>query len=132
MNPAAFFFGYIFWHYSTALVDILRVWGNMLWFVHHFFSTKMLAKTLFSPWQRMHESYPKKGRFDPQYLIGTLVVNLLMRLVGALVRLFFIALSLIASVIVFLFGVIFMLFWFLAPVVIVYLFFIGLGFVAAA
>ena len=130
MNPIAFIGGYIAWHYSAALADILRVWGNMMWFTFHFFSTGRLVTTLFSPWQRMQEEYPKKGTFDIEYFLGTLAVNIIMRLVGFIVRVIFIAASLMLAAIGLLGGVLFMAFWLVAPAAVVYLFMIGLNLTA--
>ena len=130
MNPIAFIGGYIAWHYGAALADMLRVWGNMMWFTFHFFSTGRLAATLFSPWQRMHEEYYGKGKFDIEYFLGTLAVNTLMRLVGFIIRVIFIAISLVFAVIGVIGGVFFMAFWLVAPVAIIYLFIIGLGLTA--
>ena len=116
MNPVAFVISYTKWHYSNALLDIIRVWGNFLWLSLHFFSTGTLLRTFFSPFMRMHEEYPGKGNFDPEYFAGTLVVNIIMRIVGILVRTIFIVLSVsIFSAILF-FGIIFIALWITAPI----------------
>ena len=130
MNPIAFIGEYIAWHYSAALADILRIWGNMMWFNFHLFSTGSLTLTLFSPWQRMQEEYPRKGTFDVEYFLGTLVVNIIMRFVGFIVRILFIAISLTLAAIGLAGGVLFMAFWLIAPVAIIYLFLLGLNFAA--
>lgn len=116
MNPVAFILVYTRWHYGTALFDILRVWGNFLWLSLHFFSTKTLVSTLFSPFMRMQEEYPEKGHFDPEYFAGTILVNTIMRFVGFLVRLVFILLSLIAFSLVFVLGSMFLVLWIFAPI----------------
>ena len=130
MNPVAFVIAYLTWHYGEGLRDVFRVWGNFLWFPIHMFSTGTLVMTLFSPWKRMQEDLPEKGHFDPEYWAGSILVNIIMRIVGFLVRVIFIAISLLAFAIVFVFGLVFVGFWFVAPVGIFVLFFSGLGFAA--
>ncbi len=130
MNPVLFVTDYLKWHYGTGLFDILRVWGNFLWFVIHTSSFFELLKTLFSPWKRMQEDKPSKGTFDPGYYIGSLVINFLMRMVGFLVRLVIIALAIVAFSIIFTFGAAFLLFWFVSPFAIFFIFFNGLAFLS--
>lgn len=124
MNLVTVLFGYISWHYSKAIFDILGVWVNFLWWTQHFFSLPTLAKTLFSPWKRLHEEY-KRGIIDEDFF-ANLVVNTLMRIVGALFRLVIIIIGLIFLLLVFTLGLIFLIFWFVAPVAIVIFFIYGL------
>ena len=119
MNLAAFLIVYTKWHYGNATTDIVRVWGNFLWLSLHFFSTKTLAQTLFSPFMRMHEEYPEKGHFDPGYFAGTIFMNTLMRFIGFLVRAVFILVSIFVFSIIFAIGVLFIGLWFTAPIVLV-------------
>ena len=126
MNPVLFVADYIRWHYSLALFDILRVWGNFMWFVLHVSSTGLLIKTFLSPWKRMHEEKPPKGTFDPGYYAGSILVNALMRIVGMGIRSFIIALSLLVFGAVFLLGLVFVGFWVVAPIAIFIMFGSGL------
>lgn len=129
INPVAFIGSYLLWHYGNALTNIVVVWGNFIWFIFHFFSTFVLLRTLFAPWERIHEAYPKKGQFDLEFFFGTLLVNIIMRIVGALVRLAFILISLALFLCVFSVGSLFIVFWVVAPLGIFYLFNMGLGLV---
>lgn len=70
----------IFWHYSRAYADIFHIWLDILYFVSNYFSVPLLLRTFFGPWRRMGEI--KKGYFDPRYFI----IDILMRIVGMLVR----------------------------------------------
>lgn len=124
MNPITILNGYFLWHYTSAFTDFLRVWGNFLWFVQHFFSIPSLFKTLFSPWKRLHEEYQKGLNSD---FFGTLVVNAIMRIIGVIVRLIFIIIGTIFLIVVFLGGLLFFLFWIIMPFAIVTLFITGLG-----
>lgn len=76
---------YTYWHYTTALphlLDHIKVFMTFLW---RFFDVPTLLSTLLAPWRRLGESY--EGGFDLKDAIGTFIVNSLMRLVGAVVRL---------------------------------------------
>lgn len=130
MNPVLFVTDYVRWHYGAALFDMLRVWGNLLWFIIHTSSFFDLFKTLLSPWKRMHEEKPPKGTFDPSYYVGSLTVNALMRVVGLVVRLFLITIALVLFSITFAVGVFFMLFWLIAPVAIFIIFLNGLALIS--
>lgn len=113
MNPFVIITGYLTWHYTKAFADIFVVWGNFLWFVLHFFSVPVLFRTLFSPWRRLHEVY-QKG-FDPGAFFGTLIVNLIMRVVGVAIRIAFIIIGLVFFLFVLVTGILFFLFWIIAP-----------------
>lgn len=114
---------YFGWHYSQALVAWWRIYGNGLWFLFHFFSVALLFRTLFSPWRRLAESYP--GRFAPESIAETLVVNLLMRLVGFTIRVIFLSVALVVLAGAFLLGWITLIVWLCAPFLIPILFFTG-------
>jgi hypothetical protein len=114
MELVAFMPYYAVWHYTGAIADILRIWRNYLWFFYHFFSIPVLLKTLFSPWRRLQEEY--KGGFDIESFFSTIIVNIMMRFVGALVRLVFIIAGIAILTIVFLAGLAFLVFWMVLPV----------------
>jgi hypothetical protein len=124
MNVFVLFGGYFKWHYGRGFVDIMRVWRNFLWFTLHFFSVPLLIRTLFSPWQRLHEEY-KKG-FDLKSFFSTLLVNTLMRIVGSIIRLLFIIIGIILFFAVAIAGLLFLAFWVVAPFGIVVIFLAGL------
>lgn len=105
---------YFYWHYTRALSDFFRVWGNFFWFFWHFFSIGLLLGTLFSPLQRLDEQY-KKGLYPEQWF-ETFVVNSLMRLTGAVVRLVLIVIGIVALLATAVFGVCFFIAWLLVPV----------------
>lgn len=114
MNLIGFMPYYAVWHYSGALADIYRIWRNYLWFFYHFFSIPVLLKTLFVPWRRLQEEY--KGGFNLESFFATIIVNIMMRFVGALVRLVFIIVGSIILAGVFFAGLAFMLVWITVPV----------------
>lgn len=114
---------YILWHYSRALVDLTTNWKNFLWFLYHFFSIPLLVKTLFAPWERMDEAY-RKG-FDPESFFSTLVVNTVMRVVGAFMRSAIIIFGLISLVIGLVGGVFIIVLWLLIPLIVIGLLILG-------
>ena len=104
---------YILWHYTRAPLNFLGVWMNMLWFIGHFFSMPILLKTLFQPIQRLSERY--EGGLDLKRFGEVLVVNTLMRILGFLMRSFFITLGLVFLGVGFCLGFILFIAWFFLP-----------------
>lgn len=90
-----------------------RIFGNMVWFLYNFFSIPILLRTLFAPFKRLDEGY-KKG-LDLGAFFETLIVNMLMRLVGAALRLFLIMIGLVAVAVACIFYLFIFLVWLLAP-----------------
>lgn len=72
------------WHFTKGLFSLLVHIKHFLWFLYHFFSIKILLKTLFSPWKLEGEGY-KRG-FSIENFFETFVVNTLMRIVGFCIR----------------------------------------------
>lgn len=125
MNPVAFISAYILWHYSSALSGIATLSIRALWFMTHFFSLSLLLRTLFSPWKRLHETY--QGGLNLENLFSIIVVNTLMRIVGALFRIVVIAIGVICVIGVAVLSILFFVVWLLAPLVIITLFSVGIS-----
>lgn len=77
-------FGYLKWHYGKALITTFTFWKNILAFLFNYFSIKSLVSNFFSPWKRLADSYPK--RFDLKIYFFTFLLNIIMRIVGILLR----------------------------------------------
>src|SRR3990167_1057381 len=84
MGFAVFLKDYVLWHYGEGIKNITALGLNFLRFENHFFSQKLLLKTLFSPYRRMQERY-KKG-FDVEAFLESAIINFITRLVGFLLR----------------------------------------------
>ena len=84
MGFAVFLKDYVLWHYWEGIKNIAALGLNFLRFENHFFSQKLLLKTLFSPYRRMQERY-KKG-FDVEAFLESAIINFITRLVGFLLR----------------------------------------------
>jgi len=126
MAYAGLFLSYFKWHYSLALRDFFSVGSSIVWFLYNFFSIPLLTRTLFSPWKKLQER--RKRGFDIEDFFAVLLVNLLMRIVGAIVRLATIILGFLAilgfvSVALVMFTV-----WLLMPLIVVSLIGTGIGF----
>lgn len=113
---------YIFWHYTKALKDIVRIIVNYLWFAVNFFSIGLLFKTLLSPWRRLNVS---SGRHGEESIFGAIIINVLMRFIGFFARLAVIIFGIVSCVIVIVGGIAFVLLWLLLPAIIIILFFAG-------
>ena len=116
---------YLRWHYTTAFVDMFRVDGNIIWFLWHFFSISDTFRTFLSPWQRISERY--KTGLDIPDIASTFVVNILMRLLGIIMRsvlLFFALVSFFATIV--LLSVLVFL-WMFMPVFLIMLAFFGIS-----
>lgn len=111
---------YAKWHYGQALADIARVWRNYLWFFYNFFSIPVLISTFLTPFNLLGEPYRKGGGFDVGKLFETLLVNVLMRFVGAGVRLSTIITGFFVLVVIFIIGAVALAVWVAMPLVIVW------------
>ena len=124
MSPVFLFTDYFLWHYTRAFAGILTLWTNLMWFLIHFFSIPVLLKTLFSPLKRVKEEY--KGGNVEDYL-GAFVVNVMTRVIGALIRIPIILIGLISMFVLCIGLFLFLTFWLVAPAALVFLFILGLA-----
>jgi hypothetical protein len=106
---------YILWHYTLGFRSAATFGGNLVRFLFNFFSIALLLKTLFAPWRRLGEGYAKGLR--PGAWFETLVVNTLMRLVGAIIRLGLIVAGLAALVAGLVLAVVILIVWLLLPII---------------
>lgn len=108
---------YLHFHYGRGLRELLGVAQNLLWFILHFFSIKLLFRTLFAPWHRLGEAYGSIINFEAFFSV--FIVNILMRLVGFVTRSVVIVMGLIAYVVTFVGSVAMFLVWVFAPILFV-------------
>ncbi len=116
---------YFSWHYLRAWKELFNVWLNFLWFTIHFFSIPELFRSLFSPWKRMTEE--RKPGFQFEDLASFFIINLLSRLVGAILRTTIIVAGLVMLTLVIITGVITYIFWLFAPLIVVSSFVFGIS-----
>jgi hypothetical protein len=118
---------YLVWHYSRAYIEFSRVWFNLMWFVAHFFSILDLMKSWLSPWKRMIEER-KKG-WDVEELLSSMVINIISRILGGIMRTVIIALGLASLIITFVGGILVYLIWTVAPALIIGLIIMGASYI---
>lgn len=111
---------YLGWHYGRGTRETVIVFKDFLLFVPSFFSIGTLLKTLFSPIQRLKETY--KGGLEIEDLLEVIVINLLMRIIGFTIRVFFIVLGLIAFFVTFVLEIFLFLIWLVLPFLLAFAF----------
>lgn len=109
---------YLRWHYGQALKGVFSITANIVWFFWHFFSIGILSETLFAPWERLREE--RKRGLDINDFLITLIINTVMRAVGAIVRLTFILIGLALIAVAFVSGILFFCAWLIFPAVIIF------------
>ena len=118
---------YVVWHYSRAFTDMFGIWKNFLWYINHLFSVPDVIMTLFAPWKRLQE---KKVNIlkDPQEFFMNLVVNLIMRLIGLLVRTVILVIALTCFAVIIVLGFVVAVTWLFLPLLLVEMLITGLTF----
>jgi len=119
---------YIRWHYSDGFRGIFDVAGDLVWFVYHFFSLPLLAKTLFSPWRRLKENQ-RTNIIEPSLLFGNLVINSIMRFVGFGVRIMTIGIGFVVILMLLVATVVVSVLWLCMPVALILLVLAGIRFI---
>lgn len=104
---------YLEWHYFQRPKGIILGWKNFLKFNLHFFSVFFLLKTLFSHWHRYRYSY---GRgFDLGRYFQVFTFNLTSRILGAAVRSILILIGIFFEILIFLIGILILIWWLTLP-----------------
>ena len=115
---------YIRWHYGSAFHELFHVWLNFLWFIIHFFSIPQLTRSLFLPWKRITEE--RRG-YSFENIASFIIINLLSRLVGAMVRGTIVLIGLLILFATIITGLMVSLLWFAAPIIVVVLIALGIS-----
>jgi len=114
---------YLQWQFFDAPANILKGWKNYLKFNLNYFSVPTLLRTLFSPWHRYRMDYGK--RFDPGRYFEAFVFNSMSRVIGAVLRVFFILTGLLIELFLFFAGLILFLGWLILPFLLIAAFLYG-------
>ena len=115
---------YLLWHYSRAFLEIFHVWLNLLGFVIQYFSIPQLIRSWFAPWKRMTEG--RGETFNLEDLAGFVIINIISRIIGTILRTIIIFIGLVSLLITILGGFLVYVFWVVAPLVIISLLGFGL------
>jgi len=113
------------WHFYEMPKFLFSVWKNYLKFGSNYFSIPLLLKTLFSPWRKYKWIYPKG--FDVVEFFNTLISNTFSRILGSMCRVVLIILGIISQILIFIAGILVILFWIFIPLTILAGFLIALG-----
>ena len=104
---------YFLWHYSLAWEDLFRLYRNFSWFLWNFFSISLLLETLIAPWHRRKE-HPDK---DTAGILGSFILNSILRLVGFAIRFIAILSGLAALAFFSLLFAVFVVLWPFLPII---------------
>ena len=115
---------YLLWHYTEAYKELFSVSKNLIWFVISFFSIPQLLKTLFSPWRRIVEEKKKSWNFED--FASRIVINIISRIIGAIMRLIVIGIGLVFLFATLAISVITCVLWVFMPIIIIGCFVLGI------
>ncbi len=124
MQMVLILLGYLGWHYGKALSSLTDVSKNFFYLISDFFSIDLLLKNFFAPWKRMADSYPKF--FDLKKYFFTFIVNVIVRVVGIIMRTFLMLLGIICfSALIALYPIVLAI-WLLLPLIVIVFLIYGL------
>lgn len=121
--------GYLRWHYGRAFGELFHLWLNFLWFVIHFFSLKELSRALFAPWRRMTEEKQRGLNFEN--LAAYIIVNLLSRAVGFIMRSSVLVVGLVCLTVIIVVGTLTFVLWLFLPAIAIASFVTGISLLAS-
>lgn len=116
--------GFFYWWFKVAPGQIYSVSMQMVIYFYKYFSIPILFKTLFDPWKKDEIDTTNMALDD---IIKVKFMNLISRLVGAVVRSMTIAIGLALVLSVLILAFCFLLGFILLPVIVVILIINGLG-----
>ena len=117
MGIILFLWEYLTWHYSKALLEIFELFKTYLKFGYHFFSMSLMLRTWISPLFRRREEMPVNvANIDA--LVMAVFGNLVLRIVGFVLRTFVLAMGIIFELCVTVFFILLFVAWILLPLII--------------
>lgn len=127
MRFLAISFNYLVWHYGRAIFEFSHIYKNILGFLLDFFSIPVLLRTFFAPWRRMGEEYSQNIILHFEEAASVFVVNLIMRLMGIVMRTIIIAFGLIILLLAVILYPVLIIIWLLLPLILIVLIMLGFG-----
>lgn len=116
MYRLGFTVSYIIWHYTYALGELLGIVRNFIWAEYRLFSIPIMIRTLFSPWHRLGEQYHRTIEIGE--ILGTFIINTIMRIIGLITRSLIIILGLIVIISTIILGVFILFLWTFMPIIV--------------
>lgn len=114
------------WQFWRSNINFIKAYFEFLKFALHIFSVPMLLRTFFWPWHRYWFMYP--SGFNPAAFFSALFGNVMSRVIGMILRTFFILAGVIFTAVVAVFGLVAFLIWALIPFWGAYFLYIGILF----
>ncbi|MCH7828448.1 ATP-dependent Clp protease ATP-binding subunit [Patescibacteria group bacterium] len=106
-----------FWYLWGVPKEILRGWGNILWFNLEYFSFFFLLKTLFAPWRRIQ--WTRGKGFNIGKWFEALTGNIISRLLGSMIRSSLIVVGILIEFLLLFVGPVVFILWFLLPLLLI-------------
>ncbi len=114
------------WYFLELPPKIGKVWGNYLWFFGRYFAISDLIREFFLPWKGTVFAREKRG-FDPGDMLAAAFGNLISRILGAVMRSFWLVVGLAAELLALAAGAAAFLAWLVLIPAIFYSFWKGLA-----
>ncbi len=115
---------YMQWHYREAPAALFHIWLNFMRYTEQLFSVRLHAHTLFAPWHRIVDKPRKKHNLEEW--AASLVVNIISRVIGFLLRSFLILLGFVALALLTVIIMPAMLIWYAAPLIVTVTILVGI------
>lgn len=106
---------YMKFHYGRAIRSIWQIVGNFMWFFYHFFSVPLLLRTLWKPWHKLEDTQTSRASIGSFF--EKIIINAILRAFGFVVRICAVSVGLLFVIGVFITGLVFTIFWIVAPYV---------------
>jgi hypothetical protein len=98
------------WYFLELPQKIQKVWGNYLWFFARYFALADLARGFFAPWKGVTFSRERRG-FDMGDALSAALSNLISRIIGAVMRAFWLIAGSAMELLAFFGGAVAFLIW---------------------
>ena len=112
------------WLFVESTVKIFNTWIFFLKFGMDIFSVPLLARTFLQPWRRYFTGYPRG--FNPALMFESFFGNIMSRVIGMILRTFFILLGILFDAVIFAVGLTALALWVAGPFLSIYMFFAGI------
>lgn len=114
------------WQFFDVPKEILKAWKNFLLFGLNYFSIPTLLRTYFSYWRKYHSSYGNALEVWKNF--ETFVFNSMSRIIGVILRTFFVIFGVILEITIFIIGLIVFVAWIILPALLLFGFLAGIKF----
>lgn len=112
------------WLFVESTAKVFKTWMFFLRFGMDIFSIPLLVRTFWYPWRRYFTGYPKG--FNPALIFESFFGNIMSRVIGMILRIFFILLGIVFDAFIFVIGLVALALWVAGPFLSIYMFFAGM------